>query len=351
MINSEHPFAPYVRLLGKGKTGSRSLSFDEARDAMSMILRGEAEDVQIGAFLMLLRVKEESAEEIAGFVSACREYIQQHYFKRQDRCVVAVDWSSYAGKRRQPPWYLLATALLAENGIDIVMHGARGHTEGRVYSEDVLRHFGATIASSPNEVAEALQAEHFAFVPLASLCPPLAKLIELRPLFGLRSPVHTLCRLLNPFAASLSLQSVFHPAYIDTHHRAAMLLGEKNTVVFKGESGEVEYRPQARVDVKSIVDGKEQNYSIAKRTGSPNVIRNDVDSLLECWYSVKPLELTNISEQSANSPEQDGALAAVGTAAIALYHLKHADSFDAALTLASKYWKNRNRRQLYNHLL
>ncbi len=53
----EHPFAPYVRILGKGKKGSRSLSRAEARDAMTRILRGEVEDVQLGAFLMLLRVK------------------------------------------------------------------------------------------------------------------------------------------------------------------------------------------------------------------------------------------------------------------------------------------------------
>ncbi len=72
---AEHPFAPYVRILGKGRTGSRSLTFAEARDAFRMILDGEALDVQIGAFLMLLRVKEESPEELAGFVSAVREWI------------------------------------------------------------------------------------------------------------------------------------------------------------------------------------------------------------------------------------------------------------------------------------
>jgi anthranilate phosphoribosyltransferase len=59
----EHAFAPYVRILGKGKSGSRSLSLDEARHAFSLILRSEVEPLQLGAFLMLLRVKEETAEE------------------------------------------------------------------------------------------------------------------------------------------------------------------------------------------------------------------------------------------------------------------------------------------------
>ena len=49
-MSLEHPFAQYVRILGKGKTGSRSLTEDEAREAMGMILSGEVQDVQLGAF-------------------------------------------------------------------------------------------------------------------------------------------------------------------------------------------------------------------------------------------------------------------------------------------------------------
>ena len=63
----EHPFAQFVRILGKGKRGARNLTREEAREAMGMLLDGKVEDTQLGAFLMLLRHKEESAEELAGF--------------------------------------------------------------------------------------------------------------------------------------------------------------------------------------------------------------------------------------------------------------------------------------------
>src|SRR5690606_2817771 len=89
---NEHPFAPYVRLLGKGRTGSRSLNREGARDALAMILGGEVSDVRLGAFLMLLRVKEESPEELAGFVAAARVTIAA------PAIAVDLDWSSYAGK-------------------------------------------------------------------------------------------------------------------------------------------------------------------------------------------------------------------------------------------------------------
>ena len=69
----EHPFAQFVRALGKGKRGARNLTGEEAREAMGMLLDGRVEDAQLGAFLMLLRHKEESAEELAGFTLALRE--------------------------------------------------------------------------------------------------------------------------------------------------------------------------------------------------------------------------------------------------------------------------------------
>ena len=72
----EHPFAQYVRILGKGKKGSRSLTEAEAFDAMDMIMNGQVQDVQLGAFLMLMRVKEESAEELLGFVKAVKQSLK-----------------------------------------------------------------------------------------------------------------------------------------------------------------------------------------------------------------------------------------------------------------------------------
>ena len=70
---AEHPFAQFVRILGKGKRGARNLTREEAREAMGMLLDGKVEDTQLGAFLMLLRHKEESPEELAGFTEALRE--------------------------------------------------------------------------------------------------------------------------------------------------------------------------------------------------------------------------------------------------------------------------------------
>jgi len=168
----EHPFAQYVRILGKGKQGSRALTREEAYQSMHMIMAGEVEPVQLGAFLMLLRVKEETREELAGFVESVRDSIKFP----QGLVEVDLDWSSYAGKRRHLPWFVLSALLLAENGVRVFMHGAGGHTAGRLYTQEVLTYLGIDYATSFAQVAELVKTQNFAYMPLQYLCQKCTKL-------------------------------------------------------------------------------------------------------------------------------------------------------------------------------
>ncbi len=156
----EHPFAPFVRILGKGQKGSRGLTEDEAYQAMGMLLDGKVEDTQLGAFLMLLRFKEESPEELAGFARAVRERVNA------PSIAVDIDWPAYAGKRRQLPWFMLAARALANNGVRILMHGGGRHTAGRMYAEDLLEALAIHSCKSWDEVAEHLDQDNIAFIPL-----------------------------------------------------------------------------------------------------------------------------------------------------------------------------------------
>lgn len=326
---SEHPFAPYIRILGKGKTGSRSLTREEARQAMTQILHGEVEDLQLGAFLMLLRVKEESPEELAGFVEAARTFIDA-----PDSITVDLDWSSYAGKKRQLPWFLLSCFALADQDVRIFMHGASGHTSGRLYTETTLEALGVATARSWSDVNRQLDETSFSFMPLHSLCPPLQQMIEFRNYLGLRSPVHTLSRLLNPLAAAHSIQSIFHPAYADSHQRASRLLNQPHAAVFRGEGGEIERKPEAICTVKSVHLGQlsEQVW--------PRLLegRQDISAPLN------PAELRSVWRGDRRDSYAEQAI--TGTLAIALSLLGKADTPDTALALASEWWQGRNRKRL-----
>src|SRR5215470_5963832 len=110
----EHPFAAFVRTLGRGPGRSRALTRDEARAALAMILGGKAEPHQIGAFLMLLRYRGEDPEEVAGLVEAARAAIPA---RATETVAIDLDWPSYgAGRTRGAPWFLLAALALARAG-------------------------------------------------------------------------------------------------------------------------------------------------------------------------------------------------------------------------------------------
>ena len=245
----EHPFAQFVRILGKGKRGARNLTRAEAREAMGLLLDDKVEDTQLGAFLMLLRHKEESAEEMAGFAEAVRERLQA------PPIAVDLDWPSYAGKRRHLPWFLLAAKALAQSGVRILLHGGGAHTAGRLYSEQVLAQLAIPLCRSWNEVERALQQQQLAFIPLGDWMPRLQRMIDLRNTLGLRSPIHSLTRILNPLSARCGLQSIFHPGYQAVHREASQLLGD-TAIVIKGEGGEIEINPDATSHLYGTANGE-----------------------------------------------------------------------------------------------
>lgn len=323
----EHPFAQYIRILGKGKTGSRSLTFEEAKAAFAMIVRGEVLEAQLGAFLMLLRVKEESPEELAGFVQATRDWLQA------PQIAVDLDWSSYAGKRKHYPWFLLAALVLAENGLRVFMHGASGHTINRLYTEEVLPVLGYPLCQTWAEVDQQLNQKNFAYISLDAYCPPLGNIIQLRNIMGLRSPVHTLARLINPLNAKCSLQAIFHPAYRESHQQAAKLLSYANSMVIKGEGGEFERNPDGRCLVKGIQNGElydlEWPMMFEERHSAEEAF--SFDDFIAVWRGQKPHEY--------------GEAAIIGTLALALIGLQRCEQPEQALETAKQWWHNRKAKQ------
>ncbi|PPC91596.1 MAG: glycosyl transferase [Methylobacter sp.] len=323
----EHPFAPYIRILGKGKKGSRPLTQEEAYQAMAMIMAGEVKPEQLGAFMMLMRVKEESPEELAGFVKAVRDAVGL----AENRVHVDLDWSTYAGKRRHLPWFLLSALLLADHGIKVFMHGASGHSAGRFYTQEALAYLGITPAQSTGEAMRQIEERNFSYLSLEQFCPKLNDIIELRPVLGLRSPVHTLVRLLNPFNAQYSIQGIFHPGYRPVHQLAAALLEQPHMAVLKGEGGETERNPDMDCLVQSVHLGElsDENWP----------------ALFKLRH-VKPetLEPEHLPLIWQGQMEDDFALASItGTAAVALKLLGKADSQEQAQQLAEQFWQTRNK--------
>jgi anthranilate phosphoribosyltransferase len=331
MKRQSHPFARFINILGRGKTLTRSLTIEEAEEAMAMILSGDTLPEQLGAFLMLLRVKEESPAEIAGFVRAARAATRPP----ANALRVDVDWSSYAGKGRQLPWFILSALILARNGWRVFMHGAEAHTEGRVYTGAALGALDIPVAASLDEAADALAARNFAYLPIDALSPRIADMLELRPILGLRSPVHTFARMLNPFAAPCLLQGVFHPGYMAIHRGAGVLLGQPRLAVFRGEGGEIERRPSKPTDVLMAIDGRLEDERWPPMIAEPRQTPDesmDLARLGALWRG--------------EADDEYGEAAVVGTLAIALRTLGEAADAADAEGRARVLWNARDRNRL-----
>ncbi len=321
-----HPFARFIAILGRGRNLSRALTVEEAEEAMAMILRGDVLPEQLGAFLMLLRMKEEGPSELAGFVRAVRKTLPA-----PEPGLVDVDWTSYAGKKRQLPWFLLAALCLAQSGRKVFMHGFDGHTAGRLYTGEVLAALGLPTAPDFAAATRQLKQNGFAYMDLAAISPPLARMMGFKPILGLRSPVHTLARMINPFGAPCLLQGIFHPNYMATHRDAALLLGEPNMVVFRGEGGEIERRPGKPCETLGVANGVAVEERWPPLMEEPRQLPDksmEVSRLLAVWRG------------EAEEPYAEAAI--TGTLAIALRAMGLAADIKTAQSRAETLWRGRD---------
>jgi len=239
MPDTPTDFKHFIRIIGRGQRAGRTLTMEEAQQAMSMLIKGQATAEQKGAFLMLLRVREETAAELAGFSLAFRALTPTNITE----LAVDLDMGCYAGKRRHLPWFLLAVMLLAQSGKRLFLHGTHEPDSKRLYLKEVLPQLGFEISQNPEQARVALDTFGFTYMDLKHINPQLEHIIQLREQFGLRSCANTLARMLNPTHATNSLQGIFHRLIDEKHRKTAALLNDQNVLCFRGEGGEIEFNP------------------------------------------------------------------------------------------------------------
>lgn len=184
---------------------------------------------------MLLRFRGEDAEEITGMVEAVRSHSDLGW----DDMGVDLDWPSYgAGRTRGAPWFVLAALALARSGINVLMHGSNDFSSGITVEAGLT-----ALGLRTDQASASLKETGFAYLPLRTMVPALNDLLDMRRLFGLRSPVNTVARLLNPADAPAGVDGVFHPPYIDVHLGVAERMHRGRLLVLKGGGGEAERVP------------------------------------------------------------------------------------------------------------
>ena len=236
----------YIKEIGRGREGARSLNEAQAHDLMGQVLDGKVTDLEIGAFALAMRIKGESIHELAGFLAAA-----------QERCIAirptvpTIVLPSYNGARKLPNLTALLALLLAQEGARVLVHGPMQDV-GRVSTAEIFRDLGLPFASNADEIEYAWARREPVFMATTDLCPPLARLLEVRRVVGLRNSGHTVAKVLAPCSAHASLRVVSY-----THPEYATLLGEflahthADAVLLRGTEGEpvADPRRAPRLDV------------------------------------------------------------------------------------------------------
>ena len=237
--------AVYLKEIGRGASGARALTALAAHELMSQVLDGDAGEVETGAFLMAMRVKGETLDELVGFLQAVHERCVP---VRARRPVVLIP--SYNGSRKLPNLTPLLAMWLAREGLDVLVHGPLTEPT-RVCSAAVLSDMGLAPIPQVQDIERAWSRREPAFVPTAVLCPQLQALLDLRQRIGLRGPGHTVAKMINPVLGAPTLRLVNH-----THPEFGALMAAWaqregiDAMLLRGTEGEpvADPRRQPRID-------------------------------------------------------------------------------------------------------
>ncbi len=219
----------YIKEIGRGKDGARSLTREQATDLFGQVLDGSVTDLEVGAFCLAMRIKGETPDEMAGFLDAAHARLTQ--VPTQGRTAVVLP--SYNGARKLPVLTPLLALLLAREGVPVVVHGMATEFT-RISSQEVL----LALAVPTQAAIETIAPGQVQYVPTGLLCPGLQRLLDVRRVVGLRNPAHSLVKLMNPCdGPAVVVSSYTHPEYAASM-TATFSLVQATALLLRGTEGE-----------------------------------------------------------------------------------------------------------------
>jgi anthranilate phosphoribosyltransferase len=224
----------------------------EARAVMDEIMRGEATPAQIGGFLVALRSKGETADEITGCAEAMRSHVLVVRPDRDD----LVDTAGTGGDGAHTINISTAAALVAAAaGAGVAKHGNRA-VSSACGSADVLEALGFTLEQEPQRIARSIDELGFGFLFAPSHHPAMRHAAAVRSELATRTVFNVLGPLTNPAGARAQVVGVYSPDLVRTIADVLARLGTRRAYVVHGAGGIDELSPVGQNLLAEIVDGE-----------------------------------------------------------------------------------------------
>jgi anthranilate phosphoribosyltransferase len=266
----------------------RSLSEDEASEVLREIMAGEASEVEIAGFLVGLRSKGETVDEVAGLARTMRDLAAHVDAGRDD----LLDTAGTGGGR--PTFNVSTTAALiaAGAGCAVAKHGNRSAT-GLSGSADVLEALGARIDLGPEQVGECIRECGFGFMFAPAHHQATRYVVPVRKELAVRTIFNFLGPLTNPAGATRQLIGVADPAFLEVIAGALARLGVQRALVVSSDDGLDEMSTAGRTQVVEVT---------GTVSGEPAIERWEVTA------AAVGLETADPDAQHGGTPEENAAV-------------------------------------------
>lgn len=230
-----------IKEIARGKDGARDLPPDEATRLYGALLDGQVGELESGAIAIALRMKGESASELAAFLAAIDARMPAMAQPAGMPRPIVVP--TYNGARRAANLTPLLMLALRELEVPVLAHGLQ-EDFGRVTSAQILMALDVPPAPSVAVAQGELSERGLSFLSTGLLLPGLAQQLNLRARLGLRNCAHSLVKMLDPFGGGgVVLASATHPPYIESM-RTLLCARRQRALLFRGCEGEPYANPK-----------------------------------------------------------------------------------------------------------
>jgi anthranilate phosphoribosyltransferase len=310
----------YLEIILNGQ----DLTFEQAKALQDTIFEGQVSEVQIAAFLAMMRMKRATAGEIAGLAQSLRD----HAVRVPIDLPNLVDTCGTGGAYVKTFNISTASALVAAGaGAYVAKHGNRGITS-RCGSADVLDELGVNIDPGPDVVAECIRQAHVGFMfapkfhPAMRFVQPIRKSLDFRTAFNILGP------LANPAGVKAQVMGVSDAELLDRIAESLQMLGTRRAFVVHGQ-GMDEISLLGKTRIVEVRDGTISSFEVDP--GDYGISNASIDALGSGDAIANAATIRDILAGREKGPRRD---IVVLNAAAAIVVAGLADSFEGAIPLA-----------------
>ncbi len=250
----------FIKAVGTGQRLARDLTSAEAAEAFRLILSGQATDAQLGAFLVALRIKGESVDEMISFVNVAREGLRRIEVSKERLLDVGLP---YDGKKKTPHVAPLIALIAAGAGARAMLHSDRQVPPKYGFTiEDVLEKMGLDTQASSAAARETLEQTGLAYLSASEMHPAFHSLKRVRVEINLRTFLNNVEKLWNPADASHQLVSVYHGPFLPTIAQSLAADKRNHALVVQGIEGSTDVWPHRPTKGLHVHDGKVTEWAI-----------------------------------------------------------------------------------------